>query len=48
MIHANRLVAHRGYQSKSPENTALGLNQAIEAGALFILTNYRLFIMTPI
>ena len=36
MIHANRLVAHRGYQSKYPENTALGLNQAIEAGALFI------------
>ena len=36
MIHANRLVAHRGYQSKYPENTAVGLNQAIEAGALFI------------
>ena len=36
MIHVDRLVAHRGYQSKYPENTALGLNQAIEAGARFI------------
>lgn len=31
-----QLVAHRGYQSKYPENTLLGLTKAIEAGAKFI------------
>ena len=32
----SNLVAHRGYQAKYPENTALSLNKAIAAGALFI------------
>ena len=36
MIHPSKLVAHRGYQAKYPENTALSLIKAIEAGALFI------------
>ena len=36
MIHPKKLVAHRGYQAKYPENTALSLNQAIAAGARFI------------
>jgi len=36
MIHPRKLVAHRGYQGQYPENTALSLNQAIAAGALFI------------
>jgi len=36
MIHPSKLVAHRGYQAKYPENTALSLTRAIEAGALFI------------
>jgi glycerophosphoryl diester phosphodiesterase len=36
MIHASKLVAHRGYQANYPENTALSLRKAIEAGALFI------------
>jgi len=36
MIHPSKLVAHRGYQAQYPENTALSLNQAITAGALFI------------
>ena len=36
MIHPSKLVAHRGYQAQFPENTALSLNQAITAGALFI------------
>lgn len=36
MIHPKQLVAHRGYQAKYPENTALSLNKAITAGARFI------------
>ncbi|MBT6106400.1 MAG: glycerophosphodiester phosphodiesterase, partial [Porticoccaceae bacterium] len=36
MIHPSKLVAHRGFQAKYPENTALSLIKAIEAGALFI------------
>jgi len=36
MIHPKKLVAHRGYQAKYPENTALSLDKAIEAGARFI------------
>ena len=36
MIHPKLLVAHRGYQAKYPENTALSLTKAIEAGARFI------------
>jgi|TARA_B110000967_G_C18860989_1_gene549919 glycerophosphoryl diester phosphodiesterase len=36
MIHPKQLVAHRGYQAKYPENTALSLKKAIEAGARFI------------
>ena len=36
MIHPSQLVAHRGYQARYPENTALSLSKAIEAGALFI------------
>jgi glycerophosphoryl diester phosphodiesterase len=36
MIHPSKLVAHRGYQAKYPENTALSLTRAIEVGALFI------------
>lgn len=36
MIRPSKLVAHRGYQAKYPENTALSLTRAIEAGAIFI------------
>lgn len=36
MIHPKKLVAHRGYQAKYPENTVLSLNKAIAAGAQFI------------
>ena len=36
MINASQLVAHRGYQAKYPENTALSLTKAVEAGAVFI------------
>jgi glycerophosphoryl diester phosphodiesterase len=36
MIHPSKLVAHRGYQAKYPENTALSLTKAIKAGAVFI------------
>jgi glycerophosphoryl diester phosphodiesterase len=32
----NVLVAHRGFQAKYPENTALSLTKAIELGVLFI------------
>ena len=31
-----RLVAHRGYMSAYPENTLLGISQAIEHGACFV------------
>ena len=33
---SDRLVAHRGYQKKYPENSLLGLSKAIEAGAHFL------------
>ncbi|MGB2054745.1 MAG: glycerophosphodiester phosphodiesterase family protein [Porticoccaceae bacterium] len=36
MIDPSKLVAHRGYQAKYPENTVLSLNKAIAAGGLFI------------
>jgi glycerophosphoryl diester phosphodiesterase len=36
MIPICKLVAHRGYQARYPENTALSLRKAIEAGALYI------------
>jgi glycerophosphoryl diester phosphodiesterase len=36
MIHPKQLVAHRGYQARYPENTALSLNKAITAGAHFV------------
>ncbi len=37
-----RLVAHRGYQKKYPENTLLAYQQAIKAGALSIETDIQL------
>ena len=36
MIPTSKLVAHRGYQAKYPENTALSLRKAIEVGALYV------------
>ena len=38
----NRLVAHRGFQKKYPENTLLAYQKAIEAGALSIETDVLL------
>lgn len=35
----DRLVAHRGYQKRYPENTLLGFTQAIKAGAHYIETD---------
>lgn len=35
----DRLVAHRGYQKRYPENTLLGFTKAIEAGARYIETD---------
>ncbi|MBT7751067.1 MAG: hypothetical protein HN711_02255 [Porticoccaceae bacterium] len=35
-LSAEKLVAHRGYRAKYPENTALSITQAIKAGALFV------------
>lgn len=35
----DRLVAHRGYQKRYPENTLLGFTKAIEAGAHYIETD---------
>ncbi|MBQ0720366.1 MAG: glycerophosphodiester phosphodiesterase [Gammaproteobacteria bacterium] len=40
--YRSRLVAHRGYQQKYPENTLLGYQQAIAAGALSIETDVLL------
>ncbi len=40
--YRNRLVAHRGFQKKYPENTLLAYQQAIAAGALFIETDILL------
>lgn len=35
-LNAEELVAHRGYRAKYPENTALSIIKAIDAGALFV------------
>ncbi|MDE0746552.1 MAG: glycerophosphodiester phosphodiesterase family protein [Porticoccaceae bacterium] len=35
-LNAEELVAHRGYRAKYPENTALSINKAIDAGALYV------------
>ena len=40
--YRHRLVAHRGYQKKYPENTLLAYQKAIEAGALSIETDILL------
>ncbi|OUS15956.1 hypothetical protein A9Q88_09435 [Gammaproteobacteria bacterium 50_400_T64] len=40
--YRQRLVAHRGYQKKYPENTLLAYQKAIEAGALSIETDILL------
>ena len=37
----DRLVAHRGYPKRFPENTLLGISNAIEAGAYFIETDIQ-------
>ena len=39
---ADRLVAHRGLQASYPENTALSVRKAIEAGALFVEIDIQL------
>lgn len=41
MLTPDQLVAHRGYRQKYPENTILGISQAIAAGALFIETDIQ-------
>ncbi len=41
-ISASQLVAHRGYQQQYPENTALSVTQAINAGALFVEIDVQL------
>ena len=38
----HRLVAHRGYQRKYPENTLLAMREAVEAGACYIETDIQL------
>lgn len=38
---AQRLVAHRGYQRKYPENTLLAITEAINAGATHIETDIQ-------
>ncbi len=40
-MNPNRLVAHRGYQARYPENTLLAHRQAIAAGALFLETDIQ-------
>ncbi len=40
--YRSRLVAHRGFQKKYPENTLLAYQKAIEAGALSIETDVLL------
>ncbi|MEZ0152805.1 MAG: glycerophosphodiester phosphodiesterase family protein [Candidatus Reddybacter sp.] len=40
--YRSRLVAHRGYQNKYPENTLLAYQKAIEVGALSIETDVLL------
>lgn len=41
-LTAQQLVAHRGYQKRYPENTALAVTKAIEAGALFVEIDIQL------
>lgn len=41
-LYRERLVAHRGFQKKYPENTLLAYQQAIAAGALSIETDVLL------
>jgi glycerophosphoryl diester phosphodiesterase len=38
----HRLVAHRGYQRKYPENTLLAMAEAVKAGARFLETDIQL------
>lgn len=38
----DRLVAHRGYQRKYPENTLLAMREAVAAGAHFLETDIQL------
>lgn len=42
MAYQSRLVAHRGYQQRYPENTIIAYQQAIAAGALNIETDILL------
>lgn len=41
-LSASQLVAHRGYQKFYPENTALAVLEAINAGALFVEIDIQL------
>ena len=41
-LYAERLVAHRGLQAAYPENTALSVRKAIEAGALYVEIDIQL------
>ena len=41
-ITAQQLVAHRGYRQLYPENSALSVSKAIEAGALFVEIDIQL------
>ena len=41
-LSASQLVAHRGYQKFYPENTALAVSEAINAGALFVEIDIQL------
>ena len=38
----DRLVAHRGYRRKYPENTLLAMREAVEAGAHYLETDIQL------
>ncbi|HAB39016.1 MAG TPA: hypothetical protein DCE52_13670 [Rhodobacteraceae bacterium] len=41
-LSADRLVAHRGLQAAYPENTALSVRKAIDAGALYVEIDIQL------
>lgn len=41
-LSASQLVAHRGYQRRYPENTAIAVTEAINAGALFVEIDIQL------
>ena len=41
-MYRQQLVAHRGYQKLYPENTLLGHQKAIDAGALYLETDIQL------